>query len=842
MIETLDAMDEGDDALLELVIAEFQTNKARERRFGSRSEAGRYAAQVRWGNRGAVGGGQGEKYGLALEPTDDIAEAMATGRPYAPLLAENFPDDLKALHEQVQQLKSEKIMAGSIALSHGPMGDEEKLLLFQYRQRLTEHYERVMDDGLEKLRVTNPDSQIVLAHEGNPGLRRKFAITMASEQIRRTAQESEIRDKIGTDRAMSYTAGAIDGGPRKRITVSAFEEDALQILAEGRVKTQFETYRSNGMLSLEQRASHEAIAYGTHPFTNPRVRPVYGSLHPHGVRHANQNESQQYGDVHFVMKDSVIGRSTASVEDSLGTVMQPNPARRAVRPQFSSRSKIDKDSPGSAETNNERNRAGRTAPYVEAQIHGGVKIRDIAYIAVSGPPPPSKELRQAARKRGLEIREFPRGDGAKYGNETFEALDDSDVAKSAPFNMTAFLTDAIEKAAWAAAVKSGGLDKARERKFNSRSEAGRYAAQIRWGNRGAQTAEDPAVAALKQEAESIRNEITAMAQRVDFADIPVGNPATGENWHDGPDSPPIIIDRRSGEMIPSPALCDLQDRLIAVGNQLHDRAGMNQKNKASVPVEEAYAGQAARMRAEVGAVRPLGGDPKPVSVALYDAQSVEAIFSREGIVNWPKTKEVSDGLSEVSAVMPRDWMTDTAALRLKVYARTGSNASYFDLDRNHISVTDPALVSSGRFLGSRTIAGVLSHEMTHAVSQARPSVRLAEVAFMAHRTHSFQRPLSSAKPRPLAPLRERIAAGPSDKRIFGVTSSGNKVEVMEDRFSNMYSGRMYGPRGWNESGQNDRTKAFFETLSTGMESYFGGNRQKLDRDHLAFVLGALVST
>lgn len=775
-------------------------DKARERRFSSRSEAGRYAAQVRWGNRGASVSGGKPSTGLVMEPTNDVAEAIATGRPYAPLLEENFPDDLKAMQAEVSKLESVDIIA--------TMSDRPEIVS-RYQERLREHYETVLADGLEQVRGDKPPSVMVQkALSNDPGFSRIMAKNMADEQMRRDAQRAYIRDKIGEQRAMEFTAAAIDGSPRKRITVSAYEDDALRILSDGRVKTQFETATSNGMLSVQTRASHEAIAYGVHPFTNPQVRPVYGALHPYGVRHAEQNRSEQYGRVHFVMKDAVIDRSTASVEDSLGTVLQPNPARKAVQPQYSSKGLIPKELAGSPEDVATRHREGRSSPYAEAQIHGGVKLGDIAYIAISEPPKASRELRAAARSRGLEIKVLPQGDGRSFGAQEFPALDDSAMEKSASLDMVGLLTDAIQKA--------------RERKFNSRSEAGRYAAQIRWGNRGATGGGDDRVAALKAEAMAIRSELAVLAEKVDLSQVPIGNPETGENWHDGPDSPPIIIDSRTGELVPSPRLCDLHDRLIVVGDELHQRSKARTGDTEGMRPDEVYGKQAAAMQAEVGAVRQLG------ETATIGRSAFIAGYRDDEQMGERAVKAVE----EAGRVMPSDWVQGTNLMRFDLIGVEGEVNAFYNPGMNSMRLPDPRLISPGMFAGSSTLSGLAAHELTHVVEFTRPGVRLAEVAFMAHRTHGFKTPPQTAS------LRTRVKSGATETRQTGQLSGGTVVELMPDRFKNLYSGRLYAS---NRPGSTNRVSSFYETLSTGMESYFGGNRQKLDDDHMAFVLGTLVS-
>ena len=142
-----------------------------------------------------------------------------------------------------------------------------------------------------------------------------------------------------------------------------------RIITEGRFKTQFETNTSGGALNQEYRAAAEEFMFGYAKNLDVTQRPVYGYLRKVG----GSDGASWYGDVLMDLKPAVRERTTVVWGDSLGLEAQPSP--------------LTKIRATSVEPRRGMPLPGRTgSPYTEAQIHGGLKVDDIARIQFEREP------------------------------------------------------------------------------------------------------------------------------------------------------------------------------------------------------------------------------------------------------------------------------------------------------------------------------------------------------------------------------------------------------------------------------------------------------------------------
>jgi GNAT superfamily N-acetyltransferase len=135
------------------------------------------------------------------------------------------------------------------------------------------------------------------------------------------------------------------------------------VLADGRIKSQFETGQSVGTYNPEIRRKSEADLHGIPDDVADSARPVYGYVED-GV---SGREASDYGAIGFHVQPRVAGRTTVTFGDSL---MHPG---RAVR-------LTDEVSPTDlvAASNPFFQRGPtRQESYVEAQFHGGLSLDDL---------------------------------------------------------------------------------------------------------------------------------------------------------------------------------------------------------------------------------------------------------------------------------------------------------------------------------------------------------------------------------------------------------------------------------------------------------------------------------
>lgn len=144
------------------------------------------------------------------------------------------------------------------------------------------------------------------------------------------------------------------------------------IISDGRLKNQFDTGTSSGVMSWPTRVANEELQFG-YPYDTPaEERPIYGIVSRHGGERAHE----QYGNAYFYLKPEVQSRTTVTSVDSLNRPVIPGPFRnpgwRAALP------------PGYVDT------AVRVddslfnhREYVEAQVHGGVRLSDVARVELT---------------------------------------------------------------------------------------------------------------------------------------------------------------------------------------------------------------------------------------------------------------------------------------------------------------------------------------------------------------------------------------------------------------------------------------------------------------------------
>ncbi len=148
------------------------------------------------------------------------------------------------------------------------------------------------------------------------------------------------------------------------VIINITSEDFAAVGVDGRFKSQFETGDSMGLYDPKVRKKVEASLFGYNTTTtSPEKRPIYGSIDPDGPLNP-ASSTWRYGDVRVVLKDNVKDRTTFTPTDSLTGATVPSPIKNPGRHSIS----LNMDDP--------------YAGYIETQIHGGVKMSDIAEIVI----------------------------------------------------------------------------------------------------------------------------------------------------------------------------------------------------------------------------------------------------------------------------------------------------------------------------------------------------------------------------------------------------------------------------------------------------------------------------
>ncbi|WP_433384773.1 DUF3626 domain-containing protein [Actinoplanes sp. CA-142083] len=187
---------------------------------------------------------------------------------------------------------------------------------------------------------------------------------------------------------------------RAAITVS-FHPDRLAasglavaeaLAVEGVYRSQFETGISNGGLGGPRLSWEERMFPGV--YDGPLGRPVYGGLNLAGYP---DGASPRFGSCHLVLRSAVAERATFSHGDSVtspavvGTAATFGAVWAALLDEVAASGRalnLAADSPGAwvASLPAPRRAAGRALDdYIEAQIHGGLTLRDDVAAVVADP-------------------------------------------------------------------------------------------------------------------------------------------------------------------------------------------------------------------------------------------------------------------------------------------------------------------------------------------------------------------------------------------------------------------------------------------------------------------------
>lgn len=256
------------------------------------------------------------------------------------------------------------------------------------------------------------------------------------------------------DQGLADTVAAYEDEP---IYVAFPDANAIEVLKTGRMKTLHETGTSQGQNDAEVRRQIELERLGI-PLDLPvEKRPVYGWIRPKqrqdGVESEGDLNSRIYGRVHFRLKPDVQSRTTITLGDTIGdkrtgvpldgkvrdgvvdsyyaaematgdrtnaliteSRLRGDVARGAIAQTFGdeARSRIQErflteipELEGIIEPQDfsSTGLGANVAHYVEAQVHGGVDIKDVDAIEVADDLPEETlaEIRRLAEPHGIKV-------------------------------------------------------------------------------------------------------------------------------------------------------------------------------------------------------------------------------------------------------------------------------------------------------------------------------------------------------------------------------------------------------------------------------------------------------
>jgi hypothetical protein len=194
------------------------------------------------------------------------------------------------------------------------------------------------------------------------------------------------------------------------VFVAVHSADLSKILRDGKLKNQFESGTSSGLLDPSTRELAERWMMGIGKRTPGRSRPIYGYLSndPSGGLN-NEVYISQYGNVRIKVKDSVKSRTTFTDGDSLddsGFIYArllggPKPHLVETCPSPVNRPSVyslKRETMSALYDGLIGDGAKGYGKYLEAHVRGGVGLNDIEYVVIGNVPASKK----AALKRELD--------------------------------------------------------------------------------------------------------------------------------------------------------------------------------------------------------------------------------------------------------------------------------------------------------------------------------------------------------------------------------------------------------------------------------------------------------
>lgn len=170
------------------------------------------------------------------------------------------------------------------------------------------------------------------------------------------------------------------------------------ILDDGRLKSVAEIEKNFGgtmEVSRYYRESRISLENGKWGVPTNAPQPIYGYIQT--PSRINAPKVSFYGEVTLILKETVKGRTTFTVGDSLNDNLIP------IKVVDASKGNVTNQALSSAVQHQEKWDPKNTM-YIEAQIHGGVTVDDIAYLKITGDLIVPQDILDALAARGIEVR------------------------------------------------------------------------------------------------------------------------------------------------------------------------------------------------------------------------------------------------------------------------------------------------------------------------------------------------------------------------------------------------------------------------------------------------------
>lgn len=199
---------------------------------------------------------------------------------------------------------------------------------------------------------------------------RRMATTYIDDGIAKLARERKLTPAEIEAKIASAVAELTQGDLAIRVHTERLED----VLSSGRLKTQFETGTSSGLIGTQTRSTAEYLGMGIPEQIEARLRPVYGYV---DLGEATRKATAGYGDLAFVLKGEARSRTGFTVGDSLFNFESGRVASMPITAP--SKEAWDNHLRALVEYAETRDleRLLQQVEYIEIQVQNGVRLGDI---------------------------------------------------------------------------------------------------------------------------------------------------------------------------------------------------------------------------------------------------------------------------------------------------------------------------------------------------------------------------------------------------------------------------------------------------------------------------------
>jgi hypothetical protein len=220
----------------------------------------------------------------------------------------------------------------------------------------------------------------------------KFGIYCVDFLVKNEVRVNKLEEKLNSlnidknDYVATITEKLKNYTENSSMTVRCSVGSLIEIIDDGRFKTQYETGTTGGGLDISGRSNIELMGQNVDYGIDISKRPVYGCLkqNVNGVINVDEYSGDaKYGDCVCVMKNSLRDRTTFCFGDSKDRRLYSSPLSNPEFKSFLGYDNVIEDYKNITNEDFSSLFATGKISYPEIQIHDGVKVDDIDYVIIT---------------------------------------------------------------------------------------------------------------------------------------------------------------------------------------------------------------------------------------------------------------------------------------------------------------------------------------------------------------------------------------------------------------------------------------------------------------------------